>query len=154
MEQIKLLDFRMDEMEAYKESKMRLLHSLHSHNLSENGTETLRCLLSLRMICDHGNDLPIPKKRVGTESSMTCEECSVSSIQIEGCRHHPICMNCIEFKSSQQVECEECDVNDPEVLPEISVGRFPHYQQPSTKVAALLQAVTGENTGPGHRPKQ
>jgi len=135
----------------------------------------LTCILRLRMICNHGNDL-IPQ--LYTSSSLpaqpgkTCISCGqliLRHMQIEGagCPHRVLCERCIDLVVDLQIQlenCPQCDLDDassPQLPPEPVCNRSARplgYQGPSTKVLALVRNIqrelsgtqTGSSTSPKH----
>ena len=167
-EHINSLSFCAEEKALYEAHKKRLARAYGLH--SSSGTaETLKCLLKLRMICDHGHDLLSTSPQAASStygSSITCVVCSqqiIGSTQFEGlgCPHRAMCAECIEIMpitDSDMRDCDECSVDEvtiPEAAANLSAGDYPPYRRPSTKVMALLQAIRSDTMDDGNaRPKQ
>jgi SWI/SNF-related matrix-associated actin-dependent regulator of chromatin subfamily A3 len=161
---IRYLQFRSDEKVLYDNYKRRLFAN---YSLQEPSAQTFQALLKLRLICDHGEDLllRISDKPSISERNPSCTVCSLqlvdSDIQFEGigCPHRLICAGCQDrlqetSENDLQIsECEECSAD--ESTPEApSMGNFPNYRGPSSKVTALLEAIRDDTVEIAYPPKQ
>ncbi|KAF8241749.1 hypothetical protein K440DRAFT_621815 [Wilcoxina mikolae CBS 423.85] len=165
--QTHFLDFNDDERKLYNTHKQNLIRS-GTRNV-KGSAETLRCLSRLRMICDHGQDLlgaDMSSGLAGTGLGITCFVCNQqppgsTAFEGLGCSHRSICAGCIELLpvlDHKLAECEECSVSEVATQeaapsPAAEIASFPYYQGPSSKVAALLQAIRSEFSADPPSPK-
>ncbi|KAI5858908.1 SNF2 family N-terminal domain-containing protein [Tricharina praecox] len=162
-EQIRFLSFNTEEKALYEFHK-RLLSREYNAMSSSGPAEALKCLLKLRMICDHGHDLISTGSSTASsalEPSITCCVCNqqiTSHMQFEGlgCPHRSMCAGCIEIvplTDSDMRDCDQCSVDEvttPEATPSLLLSDYPVCPRPSTKVKALLQMILSENTDDGN----
>jgi SWI/SNF-related matrix-associated actin-dependent regulator of chromatin subfamily A3 len=162
-EVIKTLRLRSDE---------RALYDLHVQNMcirgalnKSNMAETLQCLLKLRLICNHGEDLLSRGFIRNPDLKLNCTVCRVQlveeDVQVEGraCPHRKLCAGCFELTQcsrgygAQDLECEAC-VNVCSTPEPMLSSTFSNYKGPSTKVEALLDSIREDYDGTSNSPKQ
>ncbi|KAF8247360.1 hypothetical protein K440DRAFT_601314 [Wilcoxina mikolae CBS 423.85] len=161
-EVIKTLRLSNGEQDLYDEhvQNMCIRGTLNKSNMAE----TLQCLLKLRLICNHGEDLLSRGFVRNPGLKLNCAVCQVQlveeDIQVEGraCPHRKLCAGCVELTQcvrgydSQDPECEAClsQCNTPE--PMLS-NTLPNYKGPSTKVRALLDSIRADCDATPDPPK-
>jgi SNF2 family DNA or RNA helicase len=148
---IQYLTFSPSEKRLYEEHAKKFT-SLPSK--IEHTAETFRQLLTLRLICDHGYDL-LNSSRKEQCFEMRCFQCSsymadeAAGYTKQACIHRLLCRDCIEINQessdtelSDQDICIKCQVESRISTNEL----FSSYQGPSTKVQAIIEAITNEFT--------
>lgn len=141
-EETKYLEFTDEEKPLYDTHKRKL------SNWDFSRTNTLRELLKLRLICNHGKDLLQHGDHI-----LLCSNCEtqLSDWEMEAdqipCSHRALCQGCMYNLEAADKEVENLDsgcqlcFESQNMLGPSMQAAYPYYQGPSTKVRTLIASI-------------